>query len=263
MRIKSINNQKLEDIFITENVFNDILNSLYPFVSSFDIAKRTIRKAESKTNSEIIISFHDETIKIRNGKGSGASRLKKIAKSMQSEIFSESTGKDLQLPIIARYDKILSEEPHKETPFSSSRTYGYRNCFSPSFIDFTTWYERLFRIYYDNIFENKDPKDLVLIRIVQEAINAVTVWKDITFSVSKNTLILHDNDNEMNITDLDAETRRIIFIIGDIIRRCTILNPFPDSIKKTSGIIMIEQISEAIKTTLKTIFSNIQFIYGE
>lgn len=122
--------------------------ALWPYVSGFDLGKQTNLptgievsdvfrlKAETKNMEPVLpsvinakVCLHGEEIsdnryrdsidsRTKTKDGQGTSVLKKKANALQKEIFSESLGKDIQLPIVAYYGtgrlwnmrKLFSEE---------------------------------------------------------------------------------------------------------------------------------------------------------
>ena len=314
-------------VFVAKNgqgkssILDAIKIALWPYVSGFDLGKQTNLstgievsdvfrlKAEAGNMEPVLpssinarICLHGETVsdsryrdsidsRTKTKDGQGTSVLKKKANVLQKEIFSESLGKNIQLPIVAYYGtgrlwnmrKFFSEEKDEN---SLSRTYGYRGCLdsSSTFKYFAEWYTQIFKSYRDaqiialekNIDNIEEiTKRFIPIKVVQNSINAVitkhTGWKDIRYSTQENDLTLcNDTLGELSVDQLSDGIRNIFAVVADIAYRCLLLNPSlgEEAALKTSGIVLIDEIDmhlhpswqQTILEDLKQAFPAIQFI---
>lgn len=314
-------------VFVAKNgqgkssILDAIRIALWPYVSGFDLGKQTNistgievsdvfrLKAEAGNMEPVMpssinarICLHGENIsdiryrnsidaRTRTKDSHGTSVLKKKASTIQEEIFSESLGKDIHLPIVAYYGtgrlwnmrKLFSEEKDEN---SLSRTYGYRGCLDPSstFKYFAEWYTQIFQSYRDaqiiaieRDIENAEEIDyrLIPIKVIQNSINAVitdnTGWKDIRYSTKDRSLTLsHDTLGELDVDQLSDGIRNIFGVVADIAYRCFLLNPDlgEEAALKTSGIVLIDEVDmhlhpawqQTILGDLQKAFPSIQFI---
>ena len=314
-------------VFVAKNgqgkssILDAIRIALWPYVSGFDLGNQTnlptgievsdvlrrkkgSRRMEPVLPSAISASLYlygekisenryresiDNRTKTKDGYGS--SILKKQAKAIQKEIFSEKSDRDIQLPLVAYYGtgrlwnvrKLFSE---KKDVNKLSRTFGYRGCLDPSstFKYFAEWYTHIFQSYRDAQFielerniDNGEEinKRLIPIKVIQNSINDVitsnTGWKDIRYSTQEQSLTLnHDTYGELDVDMLSDGIRNIFAVVADIAYRCLLLNPDleEEAALKTSGIVLIDEVDmhlhpswqQTILGDLQKAFPSIQFI---
>lgn len=196
------------------------------------------------------------------------------------------------LPLLAYYgeDRLWSEqlkEEESKAVLYQDRALGYSgaNNRKSGFKTFYKWYVDLWKSLFDQKIKQMDDRvsfnidafryyqtlNELLSNAVSDALN-VTGWNQLDYDNGEKVLyVLNSITREKaDIRSLSAGNRIVLGVVGDLVHRCSVLNPHAgkETLAKTPGIVLIDEIElhlhpswqQQILPTLQRIFPKIQFI---
>jgi predicted ATP-binding protein involved in virulence len=217
-----------------------------------------------------------------------------VAKDFEKTIFSDSTAKDIDLPMLAYYgtgrlwaQKKLTVTHEKTSNEVQSRTFAYRDCLDPvsSYKHFAQWFTQIHTAYLQEQVKklekklpfnnNLNDEFFAPYKVVQEAVDVVlkkrTGWHTLEFSHDAQELVLQsDQQGKLKVSQLSDGIRNILAMVGDIAYRCYKLNAHlgVKAAQLAQGVIMIDEIDmhlhpawqQTVLIDLISAFPRLQFI---
>jgi predicted ATP-binding protein involved in virulence len=161
------------------------------------------------------------------------------------------------LPLVAFYgtgrlwsEHRLTEGKRKYVVASDGRMSGYTDCLSSSssFKGMIAWYENKMNETRDPRFKSELPRNLPLLRAVQEATRVVlapTGWCELDWDFERKSLVVgHPDYGRLPLSALSDGVRNMVALIADIARRCASLNPHLSEFaaRLTPGVLLIDEV---------------------
>ena len=262
-------------------------------------AKAMMSYGYTSLSSSFISPYENKSINIarecywdKNGKARTSVKDGKELEDFARTCLDLRFNNDFLMPLLAYYgdDRLWSEqlkEEESKAVLYQDRAMGYvgANNRKSGFKTFYKWYIDLWKSLIDQQIKQMGGKvsfnaealryyqvlNELLSHAISTALN-VTGWNQLDYDNGEKVLYVLNTvtKGKADIHSLSAGNRIVLGVVGDLVHRCSVLNPHAglETLNKTPGIVLIDEIElhlhpswqQQILPTLQKIFPRIQFI---